>query len=344
MSRLRLILALPFALVAVYEGTIVTTASPADRAAAATTSVAPPPPWRPKAGTSSGPSAAPTQEIATTSAAPQRRWTYDWPLKPFGRAHPVRAYLNDPRVPMRGQTHTFHFGVDISAHGGTAVYAVEPGTVRSLNRWAVEVISADRTLEYWHIEPLVRSGQRVNRHTLLGHTKVTFNHLHLSEYRSHRYVNPIRPGGIGPFADHTSPRTTKVTFRRPGRWLDPQAVRGRVDLVADAFDTAADVTPKPWPVTPATLRWRIFRGGRVVVGWQLALDFRTRVLKPSQFAGIYAPGTRMNHPGWPGYYSLYLAHRWSSASLPNGSYRLQVRASDIRGNSSLTIFPFRIAN
>jgi hypothetical protein len=104
------------------------------------------------------------------------------------------------------------------------------------------------------------------------------------------------------------------------------------------------VTPKPWPVTPALLRWRIFRSGRVVVGWQLALDFRSRVLKPSQFSGIYAPGTRMNHPGWPGYYSLYLAHGWSSASLPNGSYRLQVRASDIRGNSSLTIFPFRIAN
>jgi murein DD-endopeptidase MepM/ murein hydrolase activator NlpD len=343
MSRLRLIIALPFALLALYEG-VSTLGSTTQLAAAGTTIVAPPPPWRPTAGTPAGPYTTPLQELSTRSTARQNRWSYDWPLKPFGRPHPVRAYLNDPRIATNVDSYSFHFGIDISARRGTAVYAVEAGTVRGVNRWAISVTSAQRTLEYWHIEPLVHSGQYVSRHTLLGHTKQNFNHLHLSEYLSHRYVNPIRPGGIGPFADHTTTRTTKVTFRRRGGWLDPQAVRGRVDLVADAFDTAPDVTPKPWPVTPAKLRWRILKGGRVVVGWHQAFDFRSSMLPKSEFSRVYAPGTRQNHPGWPGYYSFYLVHGWQSASLPNGSYLLQVGAGDIRGNSSRTVFPFRIAN
>ena len=52
---------------------------------------------------------------------------YPWPLKPFDRAHPVRAYFNDPRIAARSRS--FHFGIDISAPNGTAVYAVRPGVV-----------------------------------------------------------------------------------------------------------------------------------------------------------------------------------------------------------------------
>jgi hypothetical protein len=52
----------------------------------------------------------------------------------------------------------------------------------------------------------------------------------------------------------------------------------------------------------------------------------------------------MNHPGWPGYYCLYLTHGWHSASLPNGSYRLEVAAGDIRGNRGISIFSFTVAN
>jgi hypothetical protein len=344
MSYLRLILALPLAALAVYEGTLTLSSGSGGIAAAGTTNVAPPPPWRPKSGAAAGPYAAPTRELSIKSTAPQARWTYDWPMKPFNRPHPVRAYIDDPRVSMFGETHTFHFGVDISAPRDTAIYAIEPGTAHLLNKFAVEIKSRDRTLEYWHIAVVVKNGQRVGRHTLLGRTRMIFNHLHLTEVQSGKYVNPLRLGGIGPFADHTTPRTTKVTFRRPGHRLDPNAIRGTVDLVADAFDRAAGVTPAPWPVTPATLRWRIRKGQKVVVGWHQAVDFRTRVLPPREFAGVYAPGTRMNHPGWPGYYCLYLTHGWHSASLPNGSYRLEVAAGDIRGNRGISIFSFTVAN
>ena len=52
---------------------------------------------------------------------------YPWPVKPFNRQHPVRAYFNDPRI--LDASHAFHFGIDVSAPNGTAVYAVAPGTV-----------------------------------------------------------------------------------------------------------------------------------------------------------------------------------------------------------------------
>ena len=53
---------------------------------------------------------------------------YGWPVKPFNRQHPVRAYLNDPRN-GHYDAKSFHFGVDVSAPTGTPVYAVAAGEV-----------------------------------------------------------------------------------------------------------------------------------------------------------------------------------------------------------------------
>jgi murein DD-endopeptidase MepM/ murein hydrolase activator NlpD len=50
-------------------------------------------------------------------------------VKPFDKQHPVRGFLNDPRI--QGQSAPFHFGIDVSAPDGTAVYAVEPGRFTS---------------------------------------------------------------------------------------------------------------------------------------------------------------------------------------------------------------------
>ena len=52
---------------------------------------------------------------------------YPWPVKPFDRQHPVRAFFNDPRI--ADASHAFHFGIDISAPDRTPVYAVKPGKV-----------------------------------------------------------------------------------------------------------------------------------------------------------------------------------------------------------------------
>ena len=56
--------------------------------------------------------------------------SYGWPVKPFDEQHPVRGFFCDPRIGAKGGK-AFHFGVDVSAPDGTAVYAVEGGKVHS---------------------------------------------------------------------------------------------------------------------------------------------------------------------------------------------------------------------
>src|SRR5207248_3100597 len=112
MPLLRLILALPFALIALYQA--VGTTAPTLPTATTTSTAAAPWPWLPKGG-NARPYVVPTKVISIPSATPQARWNYDWPLKPFDRPHPVRACLDDPRVSMDLTQRTFHFGIDISA-------------------------------------------------------------------------------------------------------------------------------------------------------------------------------------------------------------------------------------
>ena len=55
-------------------------------------------------------------------------------------------------------------------------------------------------------------------------------------------------------------------------------------------------------------------------------------------------GTRQNRPNKPGRYRFFLAHTWSTRLLPDGAYRVQVEASDTRGNKAVAAQPFTIAN
>ena len=86
------------------------------------------------------------------------------------------------------------------------------------------------------------------------------------------------------------------------------------------------------------------RGKTVVQPWRTAIDFRYRIEANSRFWDIYAPGTIENRAGHPGRYRYFLAHGWSSASLPNGRYRLEVAAFDTRGNEATSALPFAVAN
>ncbi len=44
------------------------------------------------------------------------------------------------------------------------------------------------------------------------------------------------------------------------------------------------------------------------------------------------PAPAQNHQGRPGLYRFYLAHTWSTTLLEDGYYRLEVEASELRGN------------
>lgn len=285
--------------------------------------------------TASGRQALVTEFTQTRIVAkqPAVRPSYGWPVKPFNRQHPVRGYLNDPR--NGNHSKNFHFGIDISAADGTAVYAVEAGQVfRDDDRHAIAVKGAARIFSYWHIEPAVRDQQRVRLHQLLGYVSANAGHVHFAEFVRGVHVNPLRAGGIGPYVDRTPPTVFSVEFLRKGRELDAKALTGRFDIVVEAFDTTPMLVPEPWsrlPVTPVRIRWSLSSGARRIVLPQTKVDF-SRQLPSELYDSIYAPGTFQNRQGHPGHYRFYLAQGFRASRLRSGMGRLRIQASDTRGN------------
>jgi hypothetical protein len=271
--------------------------------------------------------------------------SYPWPLSPFDKPHPVRAYFNDPRI--SGRSKAFHFGIDISAPNGTAVYAAEAGTVYVEDPRAISVKTGDREHGYWHVVPAVQHHQQVAQYQLLGHVDAPWLHVHFAERSGGQYWNPLRAGALTPWRDGTRPTVARIVFSRNGKEIPADRVSGSVDVIAEAFDTPPIPVPAPWnglPVTPARLRWRVLRGEAVVRPWHTPVDFRTALLPQAAYSRIYAPGTRQNHADEPGLYRFYLAHTWSTTLLADGEYRLQVDAIDLSGNSGTRTERFAIAN
>jgi Peptidase family M23 len=268
------------------------------------------------------------------------RPSYGWPVKPFYRQHPVRANLNDPRN-GHGDAKSFHFGIDISAPDGTPVYAVEAGLAFiTRGRMSVAVRGATRTFGYWHIMPAVRNHQIIRLHQLIGYICSNDGggqHVHLAERRGTDYLNPLRPGGIGPYVDRTPPNVLSVEFLRNGREVDVGALSGRVDVVAEIVDTTPMLVPAPWsnlPVTAARIRWGISHASGHVVVPRSVID-SDHMLPGKMYDSIFAPGTSQNFVGAPGHYRYYLARGFRASRLPAGISRLRINATDTRGNRTL---------
>ena len=301
------------------------------------------------ASTDSAAIAAPQNRLApaTASSPPAAKptpgpYTYGWPVKPFHSQHPVRGFFGDPRIANNEQCKQFHFGVDVSAPNGTPVYATLTGTayVNSRHATTVEIVGSNGVeFSYWHIHPAVTHGQHVLAHeTVIGHIEKPYGHVHFSEKRDGRYLNPLRPGAMGPFADGTRPWVKALHTQVDGRRVDPAAV-GAFDLVVEAYDETPIAIPRPWhelPVTPALVRWRILgaRGG-VVLSWQTAADFRRTIPPASSFSAVWAPGTKQKLVRAPGHYRFVLAR---GLELPAGTYRVEVAARDLSGNGTLRGF------
>lgn len=272
---------------------------------------------------------APALELrkTTTLAKQDRSWSYGWPVKPFDRQHPVRGFFGDPRI--KGASEAFHFGIDISAPDGTLVYAVEPGTVYFNNARAIAVLAPDRShsFGYWHIVPVVKSHQQVRRGQVLGKIAAGWEHVHFAERRGGTYVNPLRPGGIGPYVDRTAPTVASIR-------LTPTRVTA---VVADTPDPKV---PGAWggkSVTPVLVRWR----ARAGFPWQTAADFRTALPDRSLFRTVYSPAARQNHKYEAGRLDIILATSHAAKAL-SVSGLLQVEVSDTVGNRS--VFWFRVVD
>lgn len=292
--------------------------------------------------------------VAVLVAPQAAHASYGWPVKPFDRQHPVRGFFGDPRIDFIApgvRSTTFHFGVDVSAPDGTAVYATATGRVvwQSYRPETILVYAADgRVFGYWHIVPAVQTGDyAIAYRTVLGHIAKTWEHVHLAEFVGGRYVNPLRRGALTPYADTTRPTIHAFGFERQGKGIGRAGLSGRLDLVVEARDETPLSVPGRWanrPVTPARLRWRtVDRRGRATP-WRTAVDFTWTIPSPSLYDSVYAPWTRQNKPWRDGRYRVLLAHEWDSHSLANGRHVLEVEATDTRGNSTRRSVRFSVAN
>ncbi len=273
---------------------------------------------------------------------------YHWPVTPFDKAHPVRANFGDPRTRFNGPnsaqtllagdgTFSFHQGVDISAPDASPVYAVASGTVVRARGGRVTVECGNgRSIQYWHIEPAVRVGNRaVAGETVLGFIQLKREHVHLTHLERNRPVNPLAPGHLAPYRDRTAPKVLEIAVRQRGE---------RLHFVAEAVDAPALPVPGRWngfPVTPARITWRIERNGRVVERTRVAHDVRTSVPRNNAFWKTFARGTHQNWPIFagkklqfrPGTYLLKLSgDGFETRRLANGVYQIIVTAEDTAGN------------
>jgi len=272
--------------------------------------------------------------------APALAHAYGWPIQPFDQQHAIRGAFDDPRSgvgPGGLLEHSFHFGVDISAPDGTPVYAVAGGTIY-IYPDAVDVKQPDgREFAYWHIDAAVVEHSSVEAGDLLGFVRAPWEHVHLAEFDGTNYVNPLRPGGLEPYTDTTTPVVGPI---------DVDDTNGRLTATVDAYDIPPIAPPPPWQDarwTPALIRWRLVQDGEEVLPWRTVVDSST-LLPPRDYDSVYAPGTTQNGPDLPGHYVFWLAHDLDARALPDGIYELQVAAEDTRGNTGTGSTTFVIAD
>jgi murein DD-endopeptidase MepM/ murein hydrolase activator NlpD len=275
-------------------------------------------------------------------AAPGVAHAYGWPVKPFDRMHAVRGGFDDPRFHLRPDLTTaasFHFGVDIAAPDGTPVYAVEPGLVVRGHESVSLRRPNRREFGYWHVRPVVRTGQHVRLHQLLGYIAPGWGHVHFAETVAGRYRNPLRRGALTPYREAAPPVVDAISVvRLDGHALQavaPAAVTGTIGLIADAYELPAIVPPPPWNrarLVPSLVRWRLIPANGDPPGpWRVAADFRSRLEPAGAFSRIYAPGTYQNKPNRPGDYRFWLAASLDTTTLANGTYYVDVQATGTRG-------------
>jgi murein DD-endopeptidase MepM/ murein hydrolase activator NlpD len=248
--------------------------------------------------------------------------------------------------------------VDIAAPDGTPIYAIANGRINYEGAATLNLVTrSDVTFQYFHIVSVVGEGQRVTaRQTVLGYVQAPFGHVHISEIRNGRAVNPLQRGHLTPYFDSTRPTVASILVEnQDGVVQDPTGLCGRVQIVADAFDTPPlRVTGKfdGLPVAPAFVTWQITRDSKVVERTRVAADFRRRLPPNSHFWDVYARGSYQNDTRFgdqqfaatPGRYLFLLAPRFDTRYLRNGAYAIHVRATDIRGNTSALTKTFSVEN
>jgi hypothetical protein len=217
---------------------------------------------------------------------------------------------------------------------------------------------------------LIEAGQPVGW-TWLGTWHVHLGERIVASNGRRHWVNPLRPGGkIHPYVDRADPELEEIRYYTPatpmwrrrighvarlpqaGRRLDKRRLSGTVDVRVRANDPQSFVgwfSDLPWLAAPH----HPFRLAVTIVGLSSGRVVERRdVFRSEQYLQLpagqhYAPGTEQNLPAngcmrhhrdvrCKGVYWFRLFPRpyWDTTRLPNGRYRLRVRAWDVAGNTA----------
>ena len=275
---------------------------------------------------------------------------YGWPLKPFDKPHPIRGSFGDPRFHLGAESSlsSFHFGVDISARDGQAVYSVSRGYVHAYAAHVTVTSRTSREYGYWHVRPVVRTGKHVKAHQLIGHVIAGWGHVHLAESYRGAYKDPLRKGALTPYVDKTMPVVEGFRLLRDdGSAADPAHVTGPLSVVVSAWDPPPIAPPAPWDVArlaPALLYWTLTGPTGALVATDSVVDFTAGLPPSSTYNAIYAPGTYQNKAHRPGNYLYWVMHSLDTSAFSDGLYQLTVFAMDDRGNTGSDVVALQFSN
>ena len=290
--------------------------------------------------------------LVTLAAAvlPASAAAYGWPLKPFQAPHPIRGSFGDPRYHLGTESaiSSFHFGVDISAADGQAVYAVSAGYVHAYAARLTVTARTGREFGYWHVRPVVATGVRVRLHQLIGHVIGGWGHVHFAERYRGAYKDPLRKGALTPYYDATVPVVDSLRLLRDdGSSVDANHVTGAVSVVVRASDAPPLAPPEPWDVArlaPALVYWTLTGPTGALAEWYTVADFQAGLPPGDLYGWIYAPGTYQNKAHRPGNYLFWAAHSLDTTAFPDGRYTLTVSAADDRWNIGTASVALQFAN
>lgn len=288
--------------------------------------------------------------VVAALVAPAGAAAYGWPLKPFHKPHPIRGSFGDPRYHLGAESalSSFHFGVDISARDGQAVYSVSSGYVHAYAAHLTVTTHRSREYGYWHVRPVVRTGRWVRPHQLIGHVIRGWGHVHFAESYRDEYKDPLRKGALTPYWDRTVPVVEGVRLLRDdGSAADPNHITGPLSVIVSAWDAPPIAPPAPWDVArlaPAVVWWSLTGPNGLVVASQYVADFSEGIPPNWMYDWIYAPGTYQNKAHRPGNYLYWAMHGLDTSAFPDGVYQLTIVATDDRGNTGSDVVPLQLAN
>ena len=288
--------------------------------------------------------------LAAAVVLPASAVAYSWPLEPFHKPHPIRGSFGDPRFHLGPESSlsSFHFGVDISARDGQAVYSVSRGYVHAYAAHVTITSRTSREYGYWHVRPVVRTGKRVKAHQLIGHVIAGWGHVHFAESYRGAYKDPLRKGALTPYVDKTTPVVEGMRLLRDdGSAADPTHITGPLSVIVSAWDPPPIPPPAPWNVArlaPAVVWWTLTASNGALVASDSVSDFTGGLPPSSTYNSVYAPGTYQNKAHRPGNYLYWVIHSLDTSAFPDGIYQLTVDAMDDRGNTGSDVVALQFAN